>query len=163
MRLKFDKNFVFPVYVHEAVIKHIIKLSKSSELEIFGYLSGNIFQCNKKLYIIIEDHLFIEGSVHGDQYSTSQIEGTAGNYEKAFEKLKLKRKNENLRIVGWWHSHPGFTCFLSNTDIDTQKFFFPESYQVAMVVDPMNDELAFFTLENDSVNGYKEIAYAVIS
>ncbi len=31
-----------------------------------------------------------------------------------------KRKNDNLRIVGWWHSHPNFGCFLNPTDLDTQ-------------------------------------------
>ena len=76
--------------------------------------------------------------------------------------LKRKKNNEELRIVGWWHSHPGFSCFLSGTDLHTQEFFFPESYQVALVVDPIKEELAFYTLDGQSDEKYKEISYAII-
>lgn len=160
--MKVDENIVFPVYIHEKVLNEIKKLCKSNSQEIFGYLTGSIFKWKKKKYIIIEDQLFIIGAVHSDKYSTSQIEGTAGKYETEFQKLKKKKKNEDLRIVGWWHSHPGFGCFLSRIDVHTQEFFFPESYQVALVVDPVRDEFEFFTLENNK-NGYKTISNAIIS
>lgn len=160
--MKIDKDYVFPVYVYENIIKHIIRLCKNSDLEICGYLSGNIYQWKKDLYVVIEEHLFIEGAVQSEQYSTSPLEGELGQYGDKLEELKKTKKNENLRIVGWWHSHPGFTCFLSSTDIETQRAIFPLSYQVALVVDPVNDELAFFTLEDNSNDGYKEIAYAII-
>ncbi|MCK4780659.1 MAG: Mov34/MPN/PAD-1 family protein, partial [Candidatus Lokiarchaeota archaeon] len=113
--------------------------------------------------VVIEEILFILGAVHSDKFSTSQIEGTAGKYERRFQKLKKKRENDNLRIVGWWHSHPGFSCFLSHTDLKTQEYFFPESYQVALVVDPHKDELEFFTLDKNSKNGYKPISYAILT
>jgi proteasome lid subunit RPN8/RPN11 len=109
------------------------------------------------------NHLFIKGAVHSHQFSTAQIEGTAGKYEKEFQKLKEKKKNDALRIVGWWHSHPGFTCFLSTVDVATQEFFFPESYQSALVVDPVNKDFKFFTLDNGIKKGYKELSYAIIS
>jgi len=157
-----EENFVFPVYIYKSVLEEIKKLCKKAKLEIFGYLIGNIFKWNGKKYIVIEEQLFLIGAVHSDKYSTSQIEGTAGKYEKRFQKLKRKKNNEELRIVGWWHSHPGFGCFLSSADLHTQEFFFPESYQVALVVDPIKDELKFFTLESKVNQKYKKLSYAVI-
>ncbi len=157
-----EENYVFPVYINKDVLEEIKKLCKRAKLEIFGYLIGNIYKWNEKRYIVIEDQLFIIGAIHSDKHSTSQIEGAAGKYEKKFQKLKRKKNNEELRIVGWWHSHPGFGCFLSRTDLHTQEFFFPESYQVALVVDPIKDELEFFTLDGKIDQRYKKLSYAII-
>jgi len=157
-----EENFVFPVYIYKNVLDEIKRVCKKEKLEVFGYLIGNIYKWNKKNYIVIEEQLFIIGAVHSDKYSTSQIEGTAGKYEKKFQKLKRRKNNEELRIVGWWHSHPGFSCFLSRTDLHTQEFFFPESYQVALVVDPIRDKLEFFTLNASSKEKYKNLSYATI-
>ena len=161
--MEIEENFVFPVYIYRDTLQKIDVLTKNFENEIFGYLIGNILEWNRKLYIIIEEILFILGAVHSDKFSTSQIEGTAGKYDRRFQRLKKKRENDNLRIVGWWHSHPGFGCFLSTTDLKTQEYFFPESYQVALVVDPHKDELEFFTLDKNSEKGYKSISYAILS
>ena len=161
--MKINEDFVFPIYIEKDVLNSIQNLCKKSKFEIFGYLIGNILKWNEKIYIVIEDQLFLIGAVHSDKYSTSQIEGTAGKYEKKFQKLKQKKNNEDLRIVGWWHSHPNFGCFLSTTDVETQSFFFPESYQVALVVDPINASYDFFSLDNNSKNGYKPVSFAIIS
>jgi len=158
-----NDNFVFPVYIFTRVIEKIIKLSKSYDNEIFGYLVGNILKWNHQIYIIIEDQLFVNDAVHSDRARTIQIEGMAGQYEKKLTALKRLKENDRLRIVGWWHSHPNFGCFLSGTDLHTQEVFFPESYQVALVVDPVRDEFQFFTLDKKLELKYKAISYAIIS
>ena len=161
--MEIEEDYVFPVYIYRDTIQNIHQLTKDFKNEIFGYLIGNILEWKGQIYVVIEEILFILGAVHSDKFSTSQIEGTAGKYERRFQKLKKKRENDNLRIVGWWHSHPGFSCFLSHTDLKTQEFFFPESYQVALVVDPHKDEFEFFTLDKNSKNGYKPISYAILT
>ncbi len=161
--MSINKDFIFPVYIYESILAQIKEFSKNSEKEIFGYLIGNILKWKETIYIIIKDQIFIKGAVHSHQFSTSQIEGTAGEYEKQFQNSKINEKDDNLRIVGWWHSHPGIGCFLSMTDLDTQEFFFPETYQVALVVDPIRDEFKFFTLDKVSVKKYKSISNATIS
>ena len=107
--------------------------------------------------------IFLLGAVHSEQYSTSQIEGTAGKYDRKFRRMKEKEKDDSLRVVGWFHTHPNFGCFLSTTDLKTQDYFFPESYQVALVVDPVDDDFQFFTLDKDSEKGYKEVSYAIFN
>lgn len=161
--MTFDNNFVFPVYIFKDVLGKIIELSKSSNNEIFGYLVGSILKWNHQIYIIIEEQLFVSNAVQSDITRTFQIEGMAGQFDKKFQALKKLKKNDRLRIVGWWHSHPNFGCFLSGTDLHTQEVFFPEPYQVALVVDPIRDEFQFFTLENQLEAKYKAISYAIIS
>ena len=50
----------------------------------------------------------------------------------------LKQTGRNEIVVGWYHSHPGFGCWLSSTDINTQKTFEQQVPRtVAVVVDPI--------------------------
>ena len=50
----------------------------------------------------------------------------------------LKQTGRPEMVVGWYHSHPGFGCWLSGVDINTQKSFEALSERaVAVVVDPI--------------------------
>jgi len=50
----------------------------------------------------------------------------------------LKQTQRNEIVVGWYHSHPGFGCWLSGVDINTQQSFEQLNPKaVAVVVDPI--------------------------
>lgn len=50
----------------------------------------------------------------------------------------LKQTGRPEMVVGWYHSHPGFGCWLSGVDINTQQSFEALSARaVAVVVDPI--------------------------
>lgn len=52
----------------------------------------------------------------------------------------LKQTGRPEIVVGWYHSHPGFGCWLSNVDINTQQSFEQQTVNkraVAVVVDPI--------------------------
>merc|ERR1739848_78404 len=50
----------------------------------------------------------------------------------------LKQTGRPEMVVGWYHSHPGFGCWLSGVDINTQTSFEALSERaVAVVVDPI--------------------------
>jgi proteasome lid subunit RPN8/RPN11 len=48
------------------------------------------------------------------------------------------------RIIGWYHSHPGFGVFLSEHDMFIHRNFFSSADQVAWVYDPHTDEEGCF-------------------
>jgi len=58
-------------------------------------------------------------------------------------KVKDERYPEE-RIVGWYHSHPGFGVFLSEHDTFIHRNFFSSPDQVAWVYDPHTDEEGCF-------------------
>jgi len=58
-----------------------------------------------------------------------------------------------LRIVGWYHSHPGFGVEFSEMDVFIQKNFFPSPTQIALVTDPLNGAVAI------CLNGSRGIEY----
>ncbi len=50
----------------------------------------------------------------------------------------LKQTGRPEMVVGWYHSHPGFGCWLSGTDCNTQKSFEQLNPRaVAVVIDPI--------------------------
>lgn len=50
----------------------------------------------------------------------------------------LKQTGRPEMVVGWYHSHPGFGCWLSSVDINTQQSFEQmQSRCVAVVIDPI--------------------------
>lgn len=50
----------------------------------------------------------------------------------------LRQTGRHETVVGWYHSHPGFGCWLSSVDINTQQSFEQLTPRaVAVVVDPI--------------------------
>ncbi|PVU97320.1 hypothetical protein BB561_000645 [Smittium simulii] len=65
------------------------------------------------------------------------VEAIDEAYQAAMMEM-LKQTGRGESVVGWYHSHPGFGCWLSNTDINTQQAFERLNPRaVAVVVDPI--------------------------
>jgi proteasome lid subunit RPN8/RPN11 len=63
------------------------------------------------------------------------------------------------RIVGWYHSHPGFGVFLSDHDTFIHKNFFSSPQQVAWVYDPHSDEEGCFGWKNGRLERVAQFAF----
>lgn len=51
---------------------------------------------------------------------------------------QLKQTNRSQTVVGWYHSHPGFGCWLSGVDMNTQQSFEALNKRaVSVVIDPI--------------------------
>lgn len=61
------------------------------------------------------------------------------------------------KIIGWFHTHPGFGIFLSNYDLHIHRHFFNLDWQIAYVIDPLAREEGFFRWEMGEVR--KAAAY----
>ena len=71
---------------------------------------------------------------------------------------KIKDKEyPDARIVGWYHSHPGFGVFLSDHDTFIHKNFFSAPLQVAWVYDPHSDEEGCFGWCGERLERLEEI------
>jgi proteasome lid subunit RPN8/RPN11 len=71
---------------------------------------------------------------------------------------KIKDKDyPEERIVGWYHSHPGFGVFLSDHDTFIHKNFFSSALQVAWVYDPHSDEEGCFGWAGERLERVSEI------
>ena len=57
---------------------------------------------------------------------------------------QLQQMDADWTLLGSYHSHPDMGVFLSATDLDTQEDVFAADWQIALVIDPVRDEIGFF-------------------
>lgn len=62
---------------------------------------------------------------------------------------ELDRDHPGKRIVGWYHTHPGFGLFLSEYDRFVHQEFFSDPRMVALVVDPVAGTRGWFQQDGD--------------
>lgn len=64
----------------------------------------------------------------------------------------------DLRVVGWFHTHPGFGIFLSGRDLFIHHHFFNLPWQIAYVVDPVTHNSGFFRWADGEVERVRQQA-----
>lgn len=106
--------------------------------EICGVLVGNLYRDNRGAFLLID------ASVRGEHANRSVAgvtftDETWTHIHTAMEKLPAEK-----RIVGWYHTHPGFGIFLSTYDVFIHQHFFTLPWQVAFVYDPCRKEEGVF-------------------
>jgi len=161
-----QQDYLFPVYIYQKTLNKVINICKRNKTEVFGFLIGTLYNWKGNYYIIIKNQVYVKSGLFGNEFSVYEMGDTpyTGEMNKYYLELeKIRQKNPKLLNLGWWHSHPNFGLFLSSVDINTQKLLYYKPYHVALVVDPIRDCYSFFTLDDSSKKGYKEISYAVIS
>lgn len=129
---------MFYVSISEEVLDKIMDEARATNKEIIGILVGNM-----------ENHtIVIEDALSGEQESDAM---RASLPPKTIAKIADRILSEEIdgRIMGWYHSHPGFGLFMSPTDINTQKNFQQFCSKItALIVEPVSGEFGFFTLHD---------------
>lgn len=75
-----------------------------------------------------------------------------------FEKVTDKFGSNDLSILGWIHTHPGFTAFLSSTDLETYNTLIKyNSDWSALVVDPVRREFLSVNSKPGNCYGFSEL------
>lgn len=66
-------------------------------------------------------------------------------------------KFPDLDLIGWFHTHPGHTPFLSGLDQQLHEGFFKKQYQIAIVLDSLTPyfDTGFFTRKQDGTTSNK--------
>ncbi len=62
-------------------------------------------------------------------------------------------EHPDKRIVGWYHTHPGFGLFLSEYDLFIHRSFFDAPWQIALVIDPRAETSGFFVWRDGELQG----------
>jgi proteasome lid subunit RPN8/RPN11 len=125
-----------PVVVMEAEVARKIRQHARSSMkaEVCGVLIGNTEHERMMVEACIQGTNAAQGGAH--------VTFTQDTWEHIY-KIKDKDYPEQ-KIVGWYHSHPGFGVFLSEHDLFIQQNFFSNPQQVAWVYDPHTDEEGCF-------------------
>jgi proteasome lid subunit RPN8/RPN11 len=125
-----------PVVVMEAEVARQIRqhCRTSMKAEVCGVLIGEA----------TEDRTVVEACIAGENAAQggAHVTFTQDTWEHIY-KIKDK-EHPDAKIVGWYHSHPGFGVFLSEHDLFIHENFFSSPNQVAWVFDPHTDEEGCF-------------------
>jgi proteasome lid subunit RPN8/RPN11 len=76
---------------------------------------------------------------------------------------ELEERHPGRLMVGWYHTHPRMGVFLSGHDLWIHDHFFPEPWQVALVVEPVSRTGGFFVrdaagaLSGHAYSGFYEL------
>lgn len=114
--------------VHAGVHDHA---AKDTSVEICGVLVGRWAQDADGPYANITEMIRCE------QAAQKFAEVTFTHESWSQINKEMDSKYQDLRIIGWYHSHPNFGIFLSDRDVFIQEHFFSGPGQVAFVVDPV--------------------------
>lgn len=116
-----------------ALCKMSVHAKSGGAIEVMGMMTGKII---KNSIIVMDVYpLPVEGT-------ETRVNAQAEGYEYMVQYLEnLKQVGRDENIVGWYHSHPGYGCWLSGIDVATQSLNqnFQDPY-LAIVIDPMKTE-----------------------
>ena len=129
------------LYIHISAIKAVKEHGLSdTKNEVGGVLLGSVHQYQGAKYVRIEESL---PARHADEKHAS-LTFTHQTWQDLNKEREKKRPD--LRIVGWYHTHPGMGVFLSGRDKFIQESLFEEEGLIALVFDSISGELGAFTL-----------------
>lgn len=138
------------VYIKQDVYKELEKLASSdTSKELGSIILGDYCQELGKTHVIISQ--YVEAKYTDASASTLTFTHETWDYvHKEHERLHPDKK-----IIGWQHTHPNYGIFLSNYDMFIQENFFNLPFQVAYVIDPIQNIRGFFQWKNGKIEKLK--------
>merc|ERR1712188_13047 len=118
------------IYISSLALLKMLKHGRAGvPMEVMGLMLGEF----------VDDYTIVVKDVFAMPQSGTGVSVEAVDPVFQMKMLEmLKQTGRPEMVVGWYHSHPGFRCWVSGVDINTQQSFEALSDRaVAVVVDPV--------------------------
>ena len=118
------------IYISSLSLLKMLKHGRAGvPMEVMGLMLGEF----------VDDYTIVVTDVFAMPQSGTGVSVEAVDYVFQMKMLEmLKQTGRPEMVVGWYHSHPGFGCWLSGVDVNTQQSFEAlNARAVAVVVDPI--------------------------
>jgi len=138
---------VVSVFVTRPAYIRICVHACSAEVEVGGVLTGQwcIDENTGEQFIVVKHVLPARHTRQGSVYLTFTKDTLIDIHDQ------IDKRFEGEKIVGWFHTHPRMGVFLSHYDTFLHNNFFPEPWQVALVVEPFSSVAGFFIRQADGL------------
>lgn len=114
--------------------------------EVGGILIGQwCADENRRQFVVVEHALPARYTRQGSVYLTFTQESLVDIHDQ------IDANYKGQKIVGWYHTHPSMGVFLSHYDTWLHSNFFPEPWQVALVVEPVSATGGFFIRQKSGI------------
>ena len=105
--------------------------------EIMGLMIGRVYRDGEGEYVMVDRT--VSSALDADEVSVRFDKNDMSQLIDSLDEMK-----DGERVVGWYHSHLGCGCFLSDTDLDTHSGIFGAGIGFAVVIDPVLRQLKVF-------------------
>lgn len=138
------------VYIRQDVYKALEEFAVSdTRKELGSILLGAYIRKDGGLHVIISD--YVEARYTDASASTLTFTHETWDYIHSQHETRYPDR----KIIGWQHTHPNYGIFLSNYDMFIQENFFDLPFQIAYVIDPIQNLRGFFQWKNGKVEKLK--------
>jgi proteasome lid subunit RPN8/RPN11 len=141
-----DRSAVVSVFVTpHAFVRFCAHAGSDPDQEVGGGLVGgwHTDESAGRSFIIVQSAIPAKHTRQGSAFLTfTQDTLVAMNDE-------LEERFPGKQLVGWFHTHPRMGVFLSKYDVWLHRHFFPEAWQVALVIEPHSATGGFFIRQQD--------------
>lgn len=141
------------IHIRQSTLRKIEDyLSEDKSNELGGVLVGDLCETESGHKFVRIDNMII--ALHSSS-SLSRLTFTHDTWD--YINKVLEEEHAGKKILGWFHSHPGHTVFLSGHDIFIHENFFNLPHMVAYVFDPTIRDRGFFKWKDNEVvkaNGF---------
>ena len=118
------------------------------ERELGGFLLGNLYYCpNTGSQYVLIDQLWEARFTIGTEVS---LRLTTDTWADLTDQMQTRFRGKLL--VGWYHSHPRMSVFLSGDDLELHESRFSEPWMVALVVEPLSRQAGFFGQQSGNLH-----------
>jgi proteasome lid subunit RPN8/RPN11 len=129
----------FQVVARRSVLNDVYRHGHASpHVEVCGVLVGNVYRDEAGAF------LYVEASIRGEHAGSQGAQVTFTPATWTHVQAEMDRCHAGQRVLGWYHTHPGFGIFLSGMDLFIQENFFSLPWQVAFVYDPVGGDEGLF-------------------
>jgi proteasome lid subunit RPN8/RPN11 len=126
--------------VRDAVLRLCDHAESDLEREVGGGLAGRVGLEDEtgKPFVVVEAAIPGRHTRQGNAFITFTQETLVALHDD------IEGLGPETRLVGWYHTHPRMGIFLSGYDRWLHEHFFPELWQVALVMEPHSRMAGFF-------------------
>ncbi|HEX8913290.1 MAG TPA: Mov34/MPN/PAD-1 family protein, partial [Humisphaera sp.] len=129
----------FQAIFRQSVLDQIrVHAEENPGIEVCGVVVGTVFDNPQAAFV------YVDGMIRGESSAgrSTQVTFTAETWQHIHK--VMEERHPGKRIIGWYHTHPGFGVFLSEMDLFIQRNFFNAPWQMAFVYDPRSHDAGAF-------------------
>ncbi len=106
-----------------------------SPFELGGVLVGRVAKSRRRQFLEIKN--FVPATKGISRRASFEFTNEA---QQEIHQV-VQERFQNLRILGWFHTHPGYGIFLSSADQFIDQNYFNEPFHIAIVIDPTKSDV----------------------
>lgn len=126
------------VIIRQSAAEQVEAHSQSNtRVELGGVLLGNVYTHNNQIFVDVVEAIPARSVDNGPIHFTFTAD--------VWRQLQADMAHfPDLKVVGWFHTHPDLGVFFSADDEVVHAAAFTQPWHVGLVVDPVRNEASFF-------------------